>query len=214
MLYALYDSKLIRLVPCTSCSSSSLSVRRPRLRSMQVRCSISSSETSQNVYPTVPLPLRTACDENKSRNEPTKLAVAYASVFKTSRVTIACVQTTKSRDIGLRASRPLCVRHRPVLRCEDPCRYYTKQYKGQTAAASSQESRVKSQDTDLQIYTTSTAGPSATMPPSGCVGVCVGRLPSFPSPAARCDSSMVYAGSLSVLQRRLWILVRQCVVSA
>lgn len=38
----------------------------------------------------------------------------------------------------------------------------------------------------------------------------VGLFPSFPSPAARSDSSIVYAGSFSSLHRRLCTLLRQC----
>ena len=39
-------------------------------------------------------------------------------------------------------------------------------------------------------------------------------LPSLPNPAARSASSIVYAGSRSSLQRRLWTLLRQCVRNA
>ena len=41
------------------------------------------------------------------------------------------------------------------------------------------------------------------------VSAVVGRLPSLPSPAARSDSSIVYAGSLRALHRRLCTLLRQ-----
>lgn len=41
-----------------------------------------------------------------------------------------------------------------------------------------------------------------------------GRFPSVPSPAARSDSSMVYAGSLSARQRFLCTLLFQCERSA
>ena len=44
--------------------------------------------------------------------------------------------------------------------------------------------------------------------------VAVGRLFSRPSPAARSDSSIVYAGCSSCLQRRLWTLLLQWVCSA
>jgi len=37
-----------------------------------------------------------------------------------------------------------------------------------------------------------------------------GRFPSLPSPAARSDSSMVYAGSLSARHRFLCTLLFQC----
>lgn len=41
-----------------------------------------------------------------------------------------------------------------------------------------------------------------------------GRFPALPSPAARSDSSMVYAGSLSARQRFLCTLLLQCERSA
>jgi len=41
-----------------------------------------------------------------------------------------------------------------------------------------------------------------------------GRFSSLPSPAARSDSSMVYAGSLSARQRFLCTLLFQCECSA
>lgn len=40
--------------------------------------------------------------------------------------------------------------------------------------------------------------------------VVVGLFPSLPNPAARSDSSIVYAGSFKALHRLLWTLLLQC----
>jgi hypothetical protein len=44
---------------------------------------------------------------------------------------------------------------------------------------------------------------------SSMINATVGFLSTLPSPAARSDSSIVYAGSFSCLHRRLWTLLRQ-----